>query len=144
MNTIHFAIASIVDANTGYRRLHSAEHIDYGLVEREGPATRSHSLRAIFGLLRNKIAGLIERGREQAARRRQLNQLAALSDRSLRDIGLHRGDIYALESGQISLVDLHRGRRQRSQRELGRLETHSLALPRAAVNDHSAGATRCA
>lgn len=144
MNTIRFAIASIVDANTGYRQLHSGERIDYGFIEREGPASRSRSLRAVFGMLKHRITGLVERAREQAARRRQLKLLAALSDRSLRDIGLHRGDIYALESGQISLEDLHRGRRQRSQQKLGRLETRPLALPRASVNDHPADETRCA
>ena len=144
MNTISFAIASIVDANTGYTRHHTRGNVGYADAVPRANKFRFRSLLTSWGGLRNSIAAFVERYRKRAEQRRQLAELASLSDRLLRDIGLHRGDIHAVESGQVSLADLHRDRRQRSSRNLRSLATRPLALPRASSNDDALDKTRCA
>ena len=144
MKLISFAIASIVDANTGYRQPTSGGQVDYVYAGKQGRAIRSHQLLALFGRLLGGLGGLVERSRAKAEQRRQLAELGALSDRSLRDIGLHRSDIHAIESGQVSLADLQAVRQLRSERTLQTLATDRLALPRASVNDPYEARVDCA
>ena len=144
MKLINFAIASIVDANTGYRQLANGGSIDAGYAGPRRRETRSHSVSTLFGRLRNGLAGLVESGRSKAEQRRQLAELLALSDRSLRDIGLHRGDIHAVASGQISFADLRATRRQGAGRDLRSAATGCLQLPRSAANDSGLGKASCA
>ncbi len=144
MNLINFAIASIVDANTGYRQLASGGSIDTGYAGPRLRETRSHAVSTLVSRLRNGFAGLLERSRAKAEQRQQLAELLALSDRSLRDIGLHRGDIHAVASGQISFADLRATRRQGAGRDLRSAATGCLQLPRSAANDSGLGKASCA
>ncbi len=144
MNLINFAIASIVDANTGYRQLTSGGSIDTGYAGPRLRETRAHPESTLVSRLRNGIADLIERSRVKAEQRRQLAELQALSDRNLRDIGLHRGDIHAVASGQISLADLRATRRQDFERDLRAAATGCLELPQAAANDSGLSKVSCA
>ncbi len=144
MKLINFAIASIVDANTGYRQLASGGSIDTGYAGSRLRETRSHPVSSLFGRLRNALAGLVESSRSKAERSRQLAELLALSDRSLRDIGLHRGDVHAVASGQISFADLRAIRRHGAGRDLRSAATGCLQLPRSAANDSGLGKASCA
>ena len=144
MKLISFAIASIVDVNTGIARPHSVNGIDTFYAERRGREIRSRSLLSFFSWLRDAVTGLVERSRVRAENRRQIAELSALSDRSLRDIGLHRADIDAVQSGLILLDDLRRQRHLRAGQNLRLVQTGQLGLPRASMNDPAPKRERCA
>ena len=106
MSYFQFAIASIVDANTGNGLVHSTNRIDYAAAASHGRAIRAKSIVALFGLVKRRLSNVIASIRERQAQKRNLRRLAGLNDHILEDIGISRGDVIALQMGQIDLQQL--------------------------------------
>ena len=87
MKLISFAIASIVDANTGYRQPTSGGQVDYVYAGKQGRTIRSHQLLALFGRLLGGLGGLVERSRAKAEQRRQLAELGATPVKKVLTVG---------------------------------------------------------
>jgi uncharacterized protein YjiS (DUF1127 family) len=112
MSILQFAVASLVDANTGNELVHRDGKIDYAAAEQRGRVIRSNSVRSLFASIKRQVAELVENHREGARQRRELNALLRLNDYHLRDIGLTRGDLFAVEMGQATLTQLYAHRSQ--------------------------------
>ena len=125
MNLLQFSVASIVDANTGYGLSHNGDRIDYAAAAQHGRTIRAKSIIALYGLIKAQLGKAFSNYRERAAQRRQLADLAQLDDRLLKDIGLSRGDMIAVELGQVSLGQLDVQRRNNYRNELADLTTAS-------------------
>ena len=106
MNNIQFAIASIVDANTGNGLVHDSHRIDYGAAASHGREIRSKSVLALLQRVAAGFYALLKPIREHLAARRNLRKIAALNDHLLEDIGLSRGDVIALQLGQVDVSQL--------------------------------------
>ncbi len=126
MNYFQFAIASIVDANTGYGLSHNIDKIDYAAAASHGRSIRSRSIVALFGKIRGRLSKAIATIRDRQAQKLKIRQLARLNDHILEDIGITRGDVVALQTGQIDIQQLE------AQRQKRRSTTHL----------HQAAATR--
>ena len=113
MKHFQFAIASIVDANTGFGLSRGSGNIDYRDAEIRSRAIRSKSVRAFFGAIRAAVRDTLAAYREKARQRRAIEELSHLNDHYLDDIGLTRGDITAVKLGQTSLEVLDADRRSR-------------------------------
>ena len=124
MKLFQFAVASIVDANTGNGLVHSGGRIDYTAAERHGRAIRAKTVAALFSLINDQIRNAISRYQERALQRRGLSQLSRLDDRLLKDVGLTRGDLMAVKLGHTSLAELAPLRRADDV-----VETLNLAVP---------------
>ncbi|MCP4765477.1 MAG: DUF1127 domain-containing protein [Gammaproteobacteria bacterium] len=125
MNYFQFAIASIVDANTGNGLVHSNSNIDYAAAASHGRAIRSKSIVALLGQVKRRLSNAITSIHDHQAQKRNLRRLAGLNDHILEDIGFSRGDIIALQMGQIDLRQLE-ARRVKNRR--------ATRLPPAATN----------
>jgi uncharacterized protein YjiS (DUF1127 family) len=125
MSLIQFAVASIVDANSGYGLVHNGGRIDYAAAAQRGRAIRAKSIIALYSLIKDKLGNVISGYRERAQKRRQLVDLAQLDDRLLKDIGLSRGDMFAVELGQVTLKQLDAQRGNDYRNELPDLTTAS-------------------
>ncbi len=112
MNYFQFAIASIVDANTGNGLVHNGNRIDYAAATSHGREIRSKSIVALLGLVKHRLSKAIASIRERQAGRRNLHRLAELNDHMLEDIGISRGDVTALQMGRI---DLHQFEARRAK-----------------------------
>ncbi len=123
MKLLQFAVASIVDANTGHGLLHNEGRIDYATAAQHGRTIRAKSIIALYKLIKEKLGNVISNYREQARQREQFVALAQLDDHLLKDIGLSRGDIFAVELGQMTLQQLDAQRRSNFQDELPGLTT---------------------
>jgi uncharacterized protein YjiS (DUF1127 family) len=123
MSLIQFAVASIVDANTGNGLVHNEGRIDYAAAAQRGRTIRSKSIIALYSLIKDNLGNAFSNYRERAAQRRQLVTLAQLDDHLLKDIGLSRGDVIAVELGQVTLEQLDAQRRSGSQDKLPDLTT---------------------
>lgn len=106
MKLFQFAVASIVDANTGNGLVHSGGRIDYAAAEDHGRAIRAKTVAALISSIKDQISNAISNFRERALQRRGLAQLSRLDDRLLRDVGLTRGDLVAVERGHTTLAEL--------------------------------------
>ena len=126
MKLLQFGVASIIDANTGNGLVHNEGRIDYAAAAQHGRTIRAKSIIALYSLIRKNLENAISRYRERANQRRQLVALAQLDDHLLKDIGLTRGDIIAVELGQMTLDQLDAQRRNNFQDE----------LPNLAIVDH--------
>ena len=115
MKHFSFAIASIVDANTGFGLSHSGRKIDYRVAERHGLAIRAKSIIALFGAIKQRIGVAVEAYRVRAQARRDLQKLRNLSDRMLKDIGLTRGDLASVQYGAVTLKQLDAERKASHQ-----------------------------
>jgi uncharacterized protein YjiS (DUF1127 family) len=111
MKSLQYAVASIVDANTGHGLTHNGGRIDYAAATQHGRTIRAKSIIALYRLIKAQLGKVISNYRERAAQRRQLVTLAQLDDRILKDIGLSRGDVIAVELGQLTLQQLDAKRR---------------------------------
>jgi uncharacterized protein YjiS (DUF1127 family) len=111
MKSLQYAVASIVDANTGHGLTHNGGRIDYAAATQHGRTIRAKSIIALYRLIKAQLGKVISNYRERAAQRRQLVTLAQLDDRILKDIGLSRGDVIAVELGQLTLQQLDTQRR---------------------------------
>lgn len=120
MKLFAFAIASIVDANTGFGLDHGGGKLDYGAAERHAREIRGKSVIAVIAAIRDGISAAAARVEARAEERREVNRLLALNDHLLRDIGLSREDLLAVRYGATSLtrLDAERGTsRQTVKRE---------------------------
>lgn len=119
MNTFQFAIASIVDANTGNGLVHDGGKIDYAAAASRGNRIRAKTIITLIGLIKQRFSSAIASIRERQAEKRRLRQLARLSDHILEDIGISRGDVVALQLDQIDFGQLETRRdRNRSAARL--------------------------
>ena len=115
MKSFTFAIASIVDANTGFGLNHGGSQ-SYAQAERHGRTIRSRAVADLFGRVRTSLSELVEAYRQRVQERRDLQRLLRLNDHMLADIGLSRGDLVAVELGSIRLEELQ------AQREANRAD----------------------
>jgi uncharacterized protein YjiS (DUF1127 family) len=125
MKSLQFAVASIVDANTGQGLAHNGGRIDYAAAAQHGRTIRAKSIIALYRLIKAQLGKAFSNYQERAAQRRQLADLAQLDDRLLKDIGLSRGDMIAVELGQVTLQQLDAQHRNDYRNELPDLTTAS-------------------
>jgi uncharacterized protein YjiS (DUF1127 family) len=79
----------------------------------------------LFGLVKRRLAKAIVSFRERQAEKRSLRLLSGLNDHILDDIGITRGDVIALQMGQI---DLHQLEAQRSRMSVATHRQHATAV----------------
>lgn len=148
MKHLHFAIASIVDANTGFGLQHGSGKVDYEAGERVARSLRSRSVHDFFEAIGNIVRDAVAAHREKVRQRRALEELSHLNDHYLDDIGLTRGDIVAVKLGQTSLEVLDSDRRARlAVAPLDYVDTATVdksTRDSEAVNEARYGATKCA
>jgi uncharacterized protein YjiS (DUF1127 family) len=148
MKLLQFGVASIVDANTGNGLVHNEGRIDYAAAAQHGRTIRAKSIIALYSLFKDKLGNAFSSYRERALKQRQLADLVQLDDHLLKDIGLSRGDVFAVQLGQVTLEQLKAQRRSSSQDELPGLTTvdqigqQSLHLE--AVNEAVYNEAKCA
>ena len=117
MKPFTFAIASIVDSNTGYGLPHGGG-IDYKSIERASRKRRATAFVNLLVRVRSAFGTLGYRLRKRRELARSLRELSALNDRMLEDIGFTRGDVLAAQAGQLdrSELELRREQNRGSQR----------------------------
>ena len=142
MKHLQFAIASVVDANTGNGIAKIADADNTASYERHAREIRSRSVHALIRSLGEAVASLFAALREKSRQRRALAALSGLSDYYLEDIGLTRGDITAVELGQQSLENLNAERRVRLSSEPR--EIADSTVNGQASNENSYVEARCA
>ena len=126
MKHFQFAIASIVDANTGHGLVQGGG-ADYRGQQLHSRAIRSRSVHALLTAIAERVRGTVTAYRDKLRQRRAIDDLAQLSDHYLDDIGLTQGDIAAVRLGQNSLEQLNADRRARlAAASLDHLETRRL------------------
>jgi len=103
MSYIQFAIASIVDANTGHGLVYNGGKIDYAAAASRGRGIRARTIVALFGSIKHRLAKTIASIRENQVKKRNLRLLAGLDDHLLEDIGITRGEVIAVQMGQIDM-----------------------------------------
>ena len=106
MKHFTFAIASIVNANTGFGPSHGGGKIDYRAAEQYGRAIRAKSIITLFAAIKQRIGVAIEAYKVRVQARRDLQTLLNLNDRMLEDIGLTRGDLASVQHGVVTLQQL--------------------------------------
>jgi len=115
MKLLNFAIASMVDANTG-----NGVNRDFGTqfqtkdsnYEQIGGKLHATSFASVPGEIKNTFKLLIENYKTRAREIRDTKKIAQLSSHMLNDIGLTFEDLQDLESGRITLHTLSRRRNQ--------------------------------
>jgi uncharacterized protein YjiS (DUF1127 family) len=115
MKNFSFAIASIVDANTGFGLSHGGRKIDYRAAERHGRTIRAKSIIALFGAIKQRIGVAVEAYWVRAQARHDLQTLLNLSDSMLKDIGLTRSDLASVQYGVVTLKQLDAERKAAHQ-----------------------------
>ena len=143
MKLFHFAVASLVDANTGGNYAHHVSSIDTAAAERHAREIRSRSVIAVARSLGESLKGIVADYRERREAKRALDSLLRLSDHNLDDIGLHRGDLVAVKLGATTLDALN------AEREARRNISDTVSIERyddsaLAVDDADLVAARCA
>lgn len=148
MKLLQFAVASVVDANTGYGLAHNSGRIDYTAAVSHGRTIRATSILALYRLIKEKIGNSISSYRAHVNKRNQIATLARLNDHLLQDIGLSREDVLAAQLGQVTLEQLDTGRYNQVQRQiLDRSSTTQVGqrtLQLDAVNEAIYGEAKCA
>ena len=148
MKLLQFAVASVVDSNTGYGHIHNGGSIGYATAAQHARTIRAKSIVAVYRLIKDRLGNSISSYRASVKKRRQITALAQLDDRLLRDIGLSRADVFALQAGQVTLEQLDAERHHEHLNELTDLSTtvrinqHSLQLD--AVNEAVFAGKKCA
>ena len=149
MNSIHYAIASIVDANTGYTLTRETSHApDYRLAQQHGREIRSKTIIALFAQMKSALTAGLDKMKQAAKNRRQTESILNLSPHLLKDIGLHREDVARLKDGLIDMENLESTRRQASSeaiRNCGRVTRLNAGTRRLkAANQTSLSQANCA
>ncbi len=111
MKLLEFAIASIVDANTGHGLEGQNLSVNYASEIHRGREIRSKSVLALFASIKHRIGQVISNYRVRAYNRRAINEISKLSDRLLGDIGIERYELAQLRAGLITLEELEASRR---------------------------------
>ncbi len=111
MKLYEFAIASIVDANTGHGLVGKNLSVDYASEIHRGGEIRSKSVLALFASIKQRIGQVISNYRVRAYNRRAINVISNLSDRLLKDIGIERYEIAQVRAGLTTLGELDASRR---------------------------------
>ncbi len=111
MKLFEFAIASIVDANTGHGLEGKNLSVDYASEFHRGGEIRSKSVLALFASIKQRIGQVISNYRVRAYNRRAINVISNLSDRLLKDIGIERYEIAQIRAGLTTLEELDASRR---------------------------------
>ena len=114
MKLLQFAVASIVDANTGYGYSRNLGNTNYGAEIHHGRNIRSRSALALLRSIGQGFADSVEQFKARLQQQRDLRQLYQLNDHLLRDIGLSTGDLHAVSEGLVSLEQLN-AKRQTAQ-----------------------------
>ncbi len=143
MKLLQFAIASLVDANTGGNYARHVDSIDTAAAERRAREIRSRSVIAFARSLGESLSNTLAGYRERRAAKRALDSLLRLSDHNLADIGLHRGDLIAVKLGATTLEALN------AEREARRKVSSTASITRIdesspAGNDADLAVARCA
>jgi len=107
MNMFQFAIASIVDANTGNGLVYGSGNLDYAAAERNGRKIRAKSIADLFAAIESRLSEAVARYRASAKQRRDLRTLMSLNDHLLDDIGLSRGDLHSVRLGAVTMDELN-------------------------------------
>ena len=148
MKLFEFAIASIVDANTGHGLEGRNLSVDYSSAIHAGREIRAKSVLTLFASVKHQIGQAISNYRIRANNRRSINEISNLGDRLLKDIGLDSGDLGLIGSRQVTLEELDA---KRIPGQVGSVQ--ALQLPArvdkrvrklGAVNQDSYAQARCA
>ena len=115
MKLLQFAVASMVDANTGYGTSHNLHKIDYSAEIQNGRKIRSRSILDSLGLIVNRLTASVDRYKARLQRQRNLNQLYRLNNHLLADIGLTDEDLNAVAAGIATLEQLNAKRQNLRQ-----------------------------
>ena len=123
MKLLNFAIASIVDANTGnginrqFVNQFGSNKTDY---VRHGREIRANSVLALFGKIKTSIKQYIEDSKAAAQARENTREILQMNEHLMKDIGLNYNDGVDLRLGLISLDSLNARRDQnRNQQDAG-------------------------
>ena len=130
MNIMSFAVASIVDANTG-------NGINRKFVDRFGPDYTEHkeytyrkrasSILALLAKIKSAVQGYIDRSIAAAQEQKSIKLLLQMNERMQKDIGLTSIDIEDLRSGIITLDALSARREQNlGQQSSGRARINNV------------------
>ncbi len=113
MKLFEFAIASIVDANTGYGLEGKNLSVDYDLSAaiHAGREIRAKSILAWFASIKHRIGQVISNYRVRAYNRRAIDAFSNLSDRLLKDIGIECYELASVRAGLTTLEELDASRR---------------------------------
>ena len=131
MKLFNFAIASIVDANTGtgvnqrFIEQFGSKNSSY---EQFGREIRAKSILGLVGKIKSALIQYIANSKAKAQERRGVEEVSQMSASMLKDVGLTQNDADDLHLGLISLDSLNARRDQnRKQREarLSRLSQSS-------------------
>jgi uncharacterized protein YjiS (DUF1127 family) len=121
MKLFNFAIASIVDANTGtgisrsFVEQFGSKNSSY---EKFGREIRAKSILGLAGKIKNAFIQYIEDSKAIARERRGVEEVSQMSASMLEDVGLTQNDADDLRLGLISVDSLNvRRDKNRSERE---------------------------
>ena len=139
MKLLNFAIASIVDANTGnsinrqFVSQFGSNKIDYA---QHGRDIRANSILALIGKIKASVTQYIENSKATAQAHRSSEEVLQMSEHMMKDVGLTYNDVTDLRLGLISLNTLNQRRDQNRNEQdagLGRLSLQQLSVGK---NDH--------
>ena len=111
MKLFEFAIASIVDANTGHGLEGKNLSVNYSAAIHAGREIRAKSVLAWFASIKHRIGQVISNYHVRANNRRAINEISNLSDRLLKDIGIERYELASVRAGLTTLEELDASRR---------------------------------
>lgn len=144
MKLIYFAVASIVDANTGYKLTSAGGGIDYAAAEQHGREIRAKTVATLISRIKARLSSAVSTYRARALQRRGLAELSRLDDRLLTDIGFTRGDLLAVQLGHTDFKELAAQRRAGNVDQALSLAVHEQDLEFEAANEADYGAQKCA
>ena len=111
MKLFEFAIASIVDANTGHGLEGKNLSVNYSAAIHAGREIRAKSVLAWFASIKHRIGQVISNYHVRANNRRAIDEISKLSDRLLKDIGIERYELASVRAGLTTLEELDASRR---------------------------------
>lgn len=118
MNSLIFAVASIVDTTTG-QQLSTVDrerfNRDYGSAASHGRKIRSQTMARLIDKMKSNLANISEKFQQYNRRQKEVKQLSALNQHLLQDIGLNKKDIYLISRGKMTLESIQT---QKSQADL--------------------------
>ncbi len=148
MKLFEFAIASIVDANTGHGLEGKNLSVDYASEFHRGREIRSKSVLALFASIKHRIGQVISNYRVRAYNRRAINAYSNLSDRFLKDIGIERYELASVRAGLTTFEELDARRRPGQVDNVQALQSSGLVDKEIrkldAINQDSYAQARCA